>query len=144
MYRAYCTCLRNEDRYAFVTIDTIRDLLRERTTASLKEQSLELSTANRELHLKNAELSAQRAELSDRLKLAQEQLDKTDASEYEMLLSEALEETDRLNKGLDALIARLYANPGEGLPADEMESSAKLGDLYQALNYCFDRFRRWE
>mgnify|MGYP000991494762 CR=1 FL=1 len=144
LYRAFCTCLRNEDRYAFVTIDTIRDLLRDRATAALKAQNLDQGTAIRDLHLKNAELSAQRTKLSDRLKLAQEQLDRTDASEYEALLSEALGETDRLNKGLDTLIARLYADPGVGLPADEARSNVKLGDLYQALNYCFDRLRRWE
>lgn len=143
LYRAFCTCLRNEDRYAFVTIDTIRDLLRERTTTTLKEQNREQSAAIRDLHLKNAELSAQRTELSDRLKLAQGQLDRSNASEYEALLSEAMEETDRLIKGMDALIAHLYADPGASLSADEAGSSAKLQDLYQALNYCFDRLRRW-
>ena len=141
LYRAFCTCLRNEDRHAFVTIDTIRDLLRDRTTTSIKAQNLEQNAVIRDFHLRNTELSAQRTELSDRLKLAQEQLDRTDASEYEALLSEALEETDRLNKGMDALIAHLYADPGNDLPKDEAGSNAKLIDLYQALNLCFNRLR---
>lgn len=142
LYRAFCTCLRNEDRYAFVTIDTIRDLLKERAIIALKEQNRERAAALERMKQENAELSARRAELSDQLKIAQAQLDRTDASEYEALLTEAMEETDRLKRGIDSLVARLYADPGAGLPLDEVESDTKLRDLYEALNYCVDRLRR--
>jgi len=133
IYQAFCTCMTAAERKIFVSLETIQESLAIRNLSDLKLQNATLDRECNLLRKQNEELQSSQRELSDQLDFFKTKLEQSDTPTYELLLTDAIKDNDRLKKCLSLLTNRLYANPKEPLTTEGLEDCAEVCELALAL-----------
>lgn len=130
--QAYCESLRGDDRRAFVTVDDIFRQRDKQLSASLQKRLIDALAECNRLSADNTTSSAENGELRQQNATLSSKEQRQDISSYESLLSESMEQYDRLREGVLNLTQRLYGSIGQDFVPSE-SGEACLCDLERSI-----------
>ena len=130
--QAYCESLRGDDRRAFVTVDDIFRQRDKQLSASLQKRLIDALAECNRLSADNTTLTAENCELRQQNATLSSKEQRQDISSYESLLSESMEQYDRLREGVLNLTQRLYGSIGQDFVPSE-SGEACLCDLERSI-----------
>lgn len=131
--RAFCICPTGAERRAFVTVDGLYSLFKERTYTLLRSEHERLQKESERLSHTIQELTANQAQLSAELDACKAQANSSQDSSWEELLNESLQENEKLKKGVSQLTSHLFDDLNIPFFPDESDICPELHDLTVAI-----------
>ncbi len=134
LYRAFCTCFTAAERHAFVSLESIAEIIKQRFLLSLRSQNTNL---REQCALLSAECESLRLSLQELKTKPTTPLicDSTppEPSPYEELFENVSHEMVTIKQSITLLTDRLCTNPRDMLSTDGFEKCAEVYDLAIAL-----------
>lgn len=139
LLQAYCQSMRSEERRAFIQISDIYQLRSKAFSNILANQVKEKNTTIETLKKQLSDIKKTNALLQEQLSQIIPPEKEKNAEEYEMLLEEALQESDELKQGITRLSIRLCSDMGASFQPDKTEPNAQLQELAHTIYACLQR-----
>lgn len=131
--RSFCVCPTGAERRAFVTVDGLYSLYKERKVMRLQADNEQLLRECQHFKQMTKSLTESQARLSAELEACKTRdAEKTDAS-WEELLNESLQENEKLKKGLSRIISGLFDDLNSPLLSDDLDGCPELHELAVAI-----------